>query len=291
MLICIGKTGCSVKEFSLSVTIMAHVKRSKMIDELLTMFDIPAGDVRIAWDQNNNRWDTGRRSWLAHDEVTTHHMVIQDDSLPCTDIVKTVKRALAALPGDDAMNSVMCLYMGKKRPRTHYVRVVAKLASDKNASFITIPGVYWGPGIVMPTHMIKDMVSFCDQRKDIPNYDTRISRWTVARELTVYYPWPSLVEHRDAGSLVPGRVGTGRTAMRWAGTDREAVEALRWDGPVVDATAAQKEWQNSRDANERKALQRREKVVGRQERERAERAYRRTLERQKWTGSGSGSES
>jgi hypothetical protein len=76
------------------------------------------------------------------------------------------------------------------------------------------------------------MVVWCDRRTDVANYDKRISRWCQSLGLTVYYPWPSLVDHRESPSLVPGRVGKGRRAHLFVGAEASALDQ-RYDGKVV----------------------------------------------------------
>ena len=85
----------------------------------------------------------------------------------------------------------------------------------------------WGVGIVMPVEFIEPMVAWCD-RLTIPNYDMRQSHWLRAHGIKVWYPYPSLVDHRDSPSLIEGRNGR-RRALRFVGADRSALEQ-RWDG-------------------------------------------------------------
>jgi hypothetical protein len=84
------------------------------------------------------------------------------------------------------------------------------------------------------------MVEHCNGL-NIPNYDRRMSRFfELQKGISVWYTWPSLVDHADGPSLVKGRVGTDRARARHArvahtfiGEDASALD-VNWSGAVVD---------------------------------------------------------
>lgn len=206
----------------ISVAIMAHQKRAAFIPELEARLDRPA---EVVWDRKNDRWDTGRRALLTYDRSATHHLVLQDDALICRDLVAGVERALEHTPGD----SPVCLYVGKVRP---YKALVDEYTRDsERASWLVMAQINWGVAIVFPTKIIESMVAWCDNQ-DIPNYDSRMSRWFETRGISTWYPWPSLVDHRESPSLVPSRGHAGRVARRFAGEDVSALD-IDWGGDVV----------------------------------------------------------
>jgi hypothetical protein len=97
----------------------------------------------------------------------------------------------------------------------------------------------WGPLIVVPTSSIEEMIRYCDPLTQIANYDRRLSRyWEIGRHLPVWYTWPSLVDHRDGPSLIPGRSGAHHRAGVGSRIARKFLEGsaleAEWDGPVVD---------------------------------------------------------
>jgi hypothetical protein len=187
----------------LSVAVMAHPKREHYIPSLLKALDFPK--TVVIWDQKNDRWDTGRRSLLAYDHIATHHLVIQDDAWPAPDLI-------------DALH---CYgpYVPARCPISLYTGNVGRFLRKMNAmtrpdtSWMIMPGINWGPGLVIPTRHINDLVTFCDHRPE-PNYDLRISRYFEKQQIKCWYTLPSLVEHRDGPSLVPGRNG-GRQAWKF----------------------------------------------------------------------------
>lgn len=207
---------------SLSCAVMAHPKREAMVADLLERLDRPA---TVVWDQINDRHDTGIRSVLAYDPACTHHLVIQDDALPCPDLIAGAERALKWVPQDVPVS----LYVGRVRPFAQEIeRVVARVGDA--ASWITMRGIYWGPAIILPTHVIDKLAAWYRTSK-VQNYDRRVSTWFQRRGLLCWYSWPSLVDHRGDESLVRG--GAGRHAHRFLGEDTSALN-VDWSGPVAD---------------------------------------------------------
>lgn len=206
-----------------SVVVMAHRKREQFVPDLLAALDRPA---EVIWDQKNDRWDTGRRAMLAHAPDATHHLVVQDDAIVCRDLVAGVEKALQYVTNPE--RAPLCLYVGRVTPYREAVEELVA-AAGPGTSWLTMSQLNWGVGIVMPVGLIRRMVKWGDGRPDIANYDKRMSRYLQTLGVTVWYPWPSLVEHRDSPSLVPGRNSRGRHAHQFVGADRSALD-LPYDG-------------------------------------------------------------
>jgi len=226
-----------LSDILLSVAIMAHPKRAAFIPELLDWLGDP--DIPVVWDRKQNRWDTGRRSMLAYDPNCSHHVVIQDDVLPCRDLLAGLTKALEHVPPD----APVCGYVGARRPNAPLVSAAIGRAAAQKASWITMHTLNWGPLIALPTNIIDEMIAYCDPLTTIDNYDRRLSRyWELRRGVRIWYTVPSLVDHRDGPSMVPGRVSTVhhsgsrgcRIAHGFHGHDRSALD-LDWSGPVVHA--------------------------------------------------------
>lgn len=207
-----------------SAAIMAHPRRQRFVPGLLA--DLNA-DVPVIWDRDNNRWDTGRRAMLAYDPTATHHVVIQDDAIVPADLLAGLEQALRYVPKDLPVG----LYIGKITPQRNIVQRHVMRAGE-HTRWIIMNKLYWGVGVVMPTSVIEEMVKWCDHLK-AANYDVRISSWCRHREKPVYYPWPSLVDHRNSPSLVAGRTSAGRHAHRFIGVSRSVLD-VDWDGSVLD---------------------------------------------------------
>jgi hypothetical protein len=210
----------------LSVAIMAHRKREQWVEEYLVP-RLPG--ARVVWDRMNDRWDTGARSILAHDD-SQWHLVVQDDALLPEDFLPGVEKMLRHVPPDSPVG----LYYGRVRPRELETRRLIAEAQKTQAPFIVHNGPWWGVGIVIPSAHSRRIVEFGDKQTHVPNYDRRISRFYDSEGIDCYYPQPSLIEHRhgeENPSLVPGRTGTNRRAYRFVGP-QSALE-VDWSGPVV----------------------------------------------------------
>ena len=125
-------------------------------------------------------------------------------------------------------NAVMSLYLGDHRgyhgpdPRHHAVTRAVNLAEQHDVGWISIPGTWWGVGIILPVPLVGDMLQYCIPRTEV--YDLRLTRWCQHAGLTCYYPWPSLIDHADSDSIVtPGRT-PGRVARRHLGTHTSALK-------------------------------------------------------------------
>lgn len=209
----------------LLVGIAAHPKREqhvqKLLDGPLWGFD---SRLNVTWDREDDLWDTHERAWMglleqAGSETntdTTHALVLQDDAVPCRNLVPGVEMALDALPAD----ALVSLYFGNALSHPKIVRS-ARSANEHKASWIVSTGYWWGVAVLLPISKIEEMLAFCCPRRE--NYDRRLSIWCEYNEYPVYYPWPSLVDHLDDTSLKnPGR-RPGRKAYQFVGEDYSAL--------------------------------------------------------------------
>ena len=210
---------------------MAHPSRAGLVDELVASLDRP---VKVVWDEISDRHDTGIRAIEAYDPSASHHLVLQDDVLVPRDLLAGLERALRYIPQWDPM----ALYVGRVKPFA--AEVTKAVQKAQGASWLTMQGIYWGPGIVLPTEHIPALSEWYRgaEGSKIINYDRRVSTWYALRDATVWYPWPCLVEHRDSDSLVKGH-GKGRHAHSFLGAEA-SVMGCDWTGPVVEVPRSQK---------------------------------------------------
>lgn len=211
---------------TLSTVIMAHPRRSEQVAWLRGRLDC---DPPVVWDRHNDRWDTGRRALLAYDPAASHHLVVQDDAMPCRDLTAGLLAALPHVPADACVS----LYAGKPRPKRQTVGRAVRHARTHGHAWARFRGPWWGLALVLPTAHIPRLVEWCDPRPE-SNYDTRIGAFYRGRDC--WYTMPSLVEHRgDEPSLVPGRTSQNRFAFWFVGHD---VSALTVDWSRVPDRAA-----------------------------------------------------
>lgn len=238
---------------TLSAAIMAHPSRAAMVDELVASLDRP---VKVVLDEINDRHDTGIRAIEAFDPSASHHLVLQDDGVVPRDLLAGIERALRYIPQDEPM----CLYTGKVKPFANEIRQAVRRAGDA-ASWLTMQGIYWGPGIVLPTAHIPELSIWYrgPEGSRVTNYDRRVSTWYALRKATVWYPWPCLVEHREGASLVKGH-GEGRHAHSFLGTERSALD-VDWTRGVVDVPRSDR-MDNARQLRARRSVKAQSRSAG-----------------------------
>lgn len=160
---------------------MAHPDRAALIPALQQAI---GGDVPVVFDEKQNVWDTCRRAWLAHDRAADYSLVIQDDAIVCKDFRK---KAIAVLEAQSKEYMTAFYAGGMAKPR---VRHALMRGDDHFVSAMIFNEV----ALCIPTKHIEEMVKFCDDR-DAVN-DHLIQKWLQLRRIKVWYPVPSLVDHR-----------------------------------------------------------------------------------------------
>lgn len=205
--------------------VMAHPRRGAWAEELAGQLDIP-----IVWDEVNDRHDTGLRCLLAGLEAerdVTHWLVVQDDAVVCRDLIAGLERATEV-----SEDRLVALYIGNFRNET--VRLRERVRSSRSAGrpWLSMPGPWWGVGIVVPTVHLPSLTSHYE-RSTAENYDRRIQMWSAAMGVECWYTMPNLVQHRSGPenpSLVPGRTSMQRRSQWFIGED---VSALSVDWTVL----------------------------------------------------------
>jgi hypothetical protein len=202
---------------------MAHRFRARLVADLIDRLDI--GADRVVWDRRNNRWETGARAWRHHDPDADWHLVIQDDALPCRDLIAGVDRGLTLLPPQ----STVSLYMGQNGRR--WTRHVTQDRRTRHGpTWVKAGRLIWGVAMLAPVASIADMLAWCEAHP-APTYDHRVARFYYQHlGWPTFYSWPSLVEHRGAESLIGG--SPGRQAARFAGEDFSALD-IDWTARPV----------------------------------------------------------
>lgn len=193
-------------------------------------------DPRLTWDERRDEWDTHARAWAAPiPPGCTHRLILQEDAVPCMDLERGLKRAIAATSD----TTIISLYFGfhaayrGPSPRHKRAKEAAANARRLEASWIAVPGTWWGVAIMLPVEHIAPMLDFCEGRPEV--YDTRMGRWIeAAGKGPVMYPWPSLVDHADEPSLAWPNQVAGRRAHQFLGATKSAVRDWDPTGAIVD---------------------------------------------------------
>lgn len=190
---------------NVSVSVMAHPSRKAWVDDLLA----DLGDVPVAWDTDGVEWHTGDAAWRLYDPDADWHVVIQDDAVLCSRFTERLADTLGQAP-----KTPVSLYLGTGRP-VSWQRRLRGYVSRCTDGWIRLPAILWGVAVALPTEHVEPMLRVA-AKLPIRQYDARISQvYEMYRPGTrVWYPMPSLVDHRDGDSLL-GHGGVPRRAYRW----------------------------------------------------------------------------
>lgn len=193
----------------LSIAVMAHPSRERFFPYLKEKL---GDDVPFSVDKNSEGvWSNSKKAWNLYDREAVFHAVIQDDAIVCENFreraEEAVTNAIRKFGGDVAGS----FYFGNRGT----LREVAKAGLERG--YCTMGRTPWAVAIFLPTYLIPEMIEFCDQMAE-PQDDVRIGKFIKSKGMRVYFPMPSLIDHRSAlegvDSLV-GDSGQGRKAFKF----------------------------------------------------------------------------
>lgn len=197
----------------ISIAIMAHPVRSKKAHILRARLkNMPFSSVKIVFDENNDEWSTGVRSWRSYDPIADWHIVIQDDAIISDYFYENVLKYLQNAPEQTAVS----FYYGRTKPFARHTDSAYKKAMMVGAQWISCKTLLWGVCIAQPTSAIQSMLQYCDQNHKSMLYDNRIGEYYRSKKQKVYYTMPSLCDHDDEQSLVGHDVKTARVAYSYS---------------------------------------------------------------------------
>ena len=126
-----------------------------------------------------------------NDPKADYHVVIQDDAIICDNFREIAERTISR---DEKY--AYSFYYGRRQENREQAKIGLK------NGFIISNWLSWGVAICLPTKIIPQMIEFCD-RYTIKNDDSRIAGFLKFHGIKIFYPMPSLVDHRaDEKSLV-----------------------------------------------------------------------------------------
>lgn len=182
------------QEIKISCAIMAHPSRKEQADKLYNrLCKQRFHSVSLVYDKTNNEWDTGSTALQSHTD-SDWHIVIQDDAIvDYHDFGNNVRNFIKRRPttyGDSP--SILSFYTGTVKPYPERVELAIQAAKATKASYIEHDTLYWGVAIAIPTDSIQSIV---DYQSTIAEYDARIGEWCKENNTSVYYTYPSIVDH------------------------------------------------------------------------------------------------
>lgn len=177
---------------------MAHPSRKHLIPYLKEKL----GDIPVSMDTDNNIWHTCREAWRLADLSKDYHFVIQDDAIICDDFHKKLSDLINN--GEHVYN----LYLG--RPRMIQTVLDCK---EKGINHLIKPHIYHEIALGIPTKYIKELIEYGDNINAI--HDRHINSFIRSKGLRVYFPLPSLINHRAEPSLHNFNKGTYKAVATW----------------------------------------------------------------------------
>jgi hypothetical protein len=205
----------------ISGAIMAHQKRWAWAELLSVQTGLP-----IVWDEINEVWDTAKRAWRAHDPDATHHVVLQDDAIPCKDLMATLQQISDMHPTEPFCLTVIDY-------RLHGAKRDYEKAVDSGQPFWKSNAAVSAVGLMIPVKDIAPMITYGESYNTIHD-DLKIRNYykSLGRKLT--FPIPSLLQHRPVEvnpSLVPGNDGrwSDRSSSNFIGEDVSGL-SVNWSG-------------------------------------------------------------
>jgi hypothetical protein len=194
----------------LSISIMAHESRLEWLGFLDSMlgFGVPTfidrgkrGDP-----ENIGVWANCKRAWQAYNPNCKYHVVVQDDAIPCVHFERIAQNVIAQACADYKKMPAISFYYGNRKNH-----LPAAKAALERGNFVIKDRPIWGVAICLPTYLIPEMIAYCD-KLTIPEDDTRIGRFLKHKKIPVYFPIPSLVDHRTGHGSLVGDPGDYRRA-------------------------------------------------------------------------------
>lgn len=162
---------------------MMHPKRVKYKGYLLSKLE----NAVVVMDRGLGIWDTSRRAWLMFDPNKDYHIVIQDDAIIGKGFLKKAEEIMK----EDAVYN---FYMG--RPRFTREIEMAKLTGKR---FLVKDNLHHEICFAVPTKRVKEMVGYVGSLN--PDSDRFINHYVRREKLRVIFPMPSMIDHRNEGTL------------------------------------------------------------------------------------------
>ncbi|MEY9836725.1 hypothetical protein ABH941_001945 [Streptacidiphilus sp. EB103A] len=211
----------------LSVAVMAHPSRARAA--LRLQADLAALAPEVVFDPEPegppSALRTARRAWSAVAPGATHHLVLQDDAVPCAGFAAQAAAAARARPEDG-----LAFFTEWGSRTAHMVRIAALTgASWARAVDEYVPA----PALLLPAHIARGFDEYAERKAD-PATPDDVALDDYLRELGVasYVSVPNLADHLETPSLTGNdHMGARRCVCLPADGDPPA----DWTGPAIEA--------------------------------------------------------
>ena len=198
----------------ISIAIMAVEERRQHVEKITGLLDVP---IEVVWDTDRKGpWWCWREAWLRRNPEATHHVVLQDDILPCADLCATLEAIVESRPND-----VISGFLPRKS---------VEKAHESNLHWVLCRRFLWGQCLMMPRTLGDEAIRWIDANegsalaeKDNWSHhdDVRLASFFRGHKLGVYVTVPNIVEHvgDELGSVLNHHGPAHRRRARvWVGS-------------------------------------------------------------------------
>lgn len=194
--------------------------------------------ISIFYDiQRKGSWFNTRRAWLSMTNESTHHIALEEDTLPCKDFLPTVELIASLLP-----DKLVVMYSGKiDAPLFNRAR---KKNHNWFVRYNTCPS---GVCVMMPRAMVSDFLKWADRFVD-PNIaiheDEPLWGFLNYYNIEEWHMRPSIVEHIGQMRSALGYNNKGKTTPEYIGANVSGLsidwappsDPIRYDAKYINPT-------------------------------------------------------
>lgn len=181
-----------------AIGIVAHPDRELMA---LSLGDqVNAQVIRFDDEEMGCEWNH-RKTWENVARLDREwSVVLEDDAIPVPGFLHQLEQALAVAPTE-----VVSLYLGRAKPGISQRPIRALVDAGVDTPWIIAPRLLHAVGVAIRTPLVPRMLGWVGVSPAVLYpIDRAISHWCMSNKHSVGYTWPSLVDHADAQSTIPG---------------------------------------------------------------------------------------
>lgn len=212
----------------LSIAIVAVPERMDMARALIKNLNTDR-PLKLCCDiRRMGNWLNTRKAWLASDPGCSHHVILQEDVLPCLDFVSAAE-SIADLLSD----KVVTFYSGAS-VKDYFQRVKSKREHWFRRTNVTPPG----PAAMMSRELILSFLAWTDKNLTaslILHDEEPLWGFIHSQKLEVWNCVPTLVEHLGAERSSLGFNNAKKVSADFIGADVSGL-SIDWSPPANPIT-------------------------------------------------------
>lgn len=212
--------------------------RVKMLQQILERLD---KDLKLLsgfsiCDDTDRRgiWWNCKQAWNKYHPRSTHHLVLQDDMLPCHNFIPALLKLIEIKP-----TQIIHIFASN---------VAVLTAQSQNKHWYTTPEGSWGGAVMLPRFDF-GWCEWSDQHLrdfSIHNDDTRLDNYALCHQKLLWNTSPSLIEHIGYDkSLIGNNNASWRMSKLYIG-NQDPLQ-LDWNLGANDPVQGDTTWMGSYD--------------------------------------------